>query len=136
EVCLAAWDERAAIEPFSLGSEDVSERFQIPQKLYGRERETLGLLAAFGRVVSTGQPELVLVSGYSGIGKSSLVNELHKPVVAAQGLFLAGKFDEHKRDIPYSTVVQAFGEIVRQILTEPEDGIARWRDRLLGALGR
>ncbi len=107
-----------------------------PQKLYGRDRELAVLTSSFERVVATGSPELVLVSGYSGIGKSSLIHELHKPIVAARGLFLSGKFDRHKRDIPYSTVVQAFVEIIRQILAESEDRIAALRGRLREALGR
>jgi len=72
----------------------------IPEKLYGREREIETLLAAFDRVVSSGRPELVLVSGYSGIGKSAVVNELHKALVPPRGLFASGKFDQYKRDIP------------------------------------
>ncbi len=80
----------------------------IPEKLYGRAREVEILLAAFDRIVTSGAPELVLVSGYSGIGKSSVVNELHKVLVPLRGLFASGKFDQYKRDIPYSTLVQAF----------------------------
>lgn len=107
----------------------MSERFQIPQRLYGRDREIEALQGSFARVVATGSPELALVSGHSGIGKSSLVHELHKPIVAAQGLFLSGKFDQQKRDVPYATVVQAFIEVIRQVLAEAEDRIARLRER-------
>ncbi|APR81086.1 Signal transduction histidine kinase CheA [Minicystis rosea] len=134
-ICLAAWEEHGAIEPFPLGRNDVSDRFQIPQKLYGRDRETLALLACFTRVASIGVPELCLISGYSGIGKSTLVRELQRPVIAARGLFLSGKFDQNKRDIPYSTVIQAFTQGIRQILTEPEAAIAARRERLGAALG-
>ena len=84
------------------------DRLLIPEKLYGREREVGTLLAAFDRVVKSGRPELVLVSGYSGIGKSSVVNELHKVLVPPRGLFASGKFDQYKRDIPYATLAQAF----------------------------
>lgn len=135
QVCLAQWQTAERIDLFPLGDKDVSDRFHIPQKLYGRDRELQILQGSFERVVATGAPELVLISGYSGIGKSSLVRELHKPVGVAQGLLLTGKFDQQKRDVPYATVVQACVELIRQILTEPEDRIARLRDRLLQALG-
>ena len=134
--CLAQWESAGRIEPFPLRRHDVPTRLRIPQKLYGRDRELAVLTSSFERVVATGSPELVLVSGYSGIGKSSLIHELHKPIVAARGLLLSGKFDRHKRDIPYSTVVQAFAEIIRQILAESEDRIAALRSRLHEALGR
>src|SRR5262249_52604214 len=106
--CLAEWDARGAIGDFPLGQRDTPDRLLIPEKLYGREREVEGWLAAFDRIVRGGPPQLVLVSGYSGIGKSSVVNELHKPLVPPRGLFAAGKFDQFKRDIPYATLAQAF----------------------------
>lgn len=133
--CLAQWRTEERVDLFPLGEQDVSDRFHVPQKLYGRDRDLQVLQGSFERVVASGSPELVLVSGYSGIGKSSLVHELHKPIGAAQGRLLTGKFDPQKRDVPYATVVQACVEIIRQILTEPEDRIARLRDRLLLALG-
>lgn len=135
EACLEQWELTGQLRPFPLGEGDVSERFQVPQRLYGRDREIEALQGSFARVVATGLPELVLVSGYSGIGKSSLVHELHKPIVAAHGLFVSGKFDQQKRDVPFATVVQAFIEIIRQVLAETEDRIARVRDELARALG-
>jgi serine/threonine protein kinase len=105
--CLAEWEAHGRIEPFPLGRRDASDRLRIPERLYGREREVDALLAAFDRVVVTGATELVLVSGYSGIGKSSVVNELHKALVPPRGLFAAGKFDQYKRDIPYATLAHA-----------------------------
>src|SRR5205823_5558648 len=102
--CLAAWKARGAIATFPLGERDTPDRLLIPEKLYGRQREVETLLASFDRVVKRGTPELVLVSGYSGIGKSSVVNELHKVLVPPRGLFASGKFDQYKRDIPYSTL--------------------------------
>src|SRR5271157_3743665 len=105
--CLAEWEASGRIEPFGLGERDRPDRLLIPEKLYGREREIETLLAAFDRVVESGPPELVLVSGYSGVGKSSVVHELHKALVP-RGLFASGKFDQLKRDIPYSTLAQAF----------------------------
>ncbi|XYI03928.1 AAA family ATPase [Sorangium sp. So ce1128] len=135
ERCSAQWRATGRIEPFPLAERDVSGRLQIPQKLYGRVDEAAALLRAFERVVGTGSPELVLVSGYSGIGKSALVYELHKPIVRERGFFTSGKFDQYKRDIPYSTIIQAFRELVLEILAEDEDRIAAFRQRLLGALG-
>ena len=98
--CLAAWEAQRRIDDFPLGEHDTPDRLLIPEKLYGREREIETLLASFDRVVTSGTPELVLVSGYSGIGKSSVVNELHKVLVPPRGLFASGKFDQYKRDIP------------------------------------
>ena len=87
------------------------------------------------RVLASGTPELVLVSGYSGIGKSSVVNELHKVLVPPRGLFASGKFDQYKRDIPYATLAQAFQSIVRSILGHSDAELARWRDAIQEALG-
>ena len=116
-------------------SHDVSDRLLIPEKLYGREREIDALLASFDRVVANGTPELVLVSGYSGIGKSSVVNELHKVLVLPHGLFASGKFDQYKRDIPYSTLAQALQRLIRPLLTNSDDELGRWRHALHQALG-
>src|SRR6202048_312117 len=110
--CLAEWERQRRIDPFELGEHDRPNRLLIPEKLYGRAREVDTLLATFDRIVKTGAPELVLVSGYSGIGKSSVVNELHKVLAPSRGLFAYGKFDQYKRDIPYSTLVQAFQGLV------------------------
>lgn len=135
ERCLAEWATAERIDPFPLAEHDVSERFQISQRFYGREEELAALLGSFERVVAHGAPELVLISGYAGIGKSSLVRELQKPIVRERGCFAAGKFDQYKRDIPYSTIVDAFTELVRELLTESEERIAVFRERLQAALG-
>jgi len=100
----------------------------MPERLYGREREIDTLLAAFDRVVSTGAPELVLVSGYSGIGKSSVVQELHKALVPPRVLFASGKFDQYKRNIPYATLAQAFQSLIRSLLVQSDEELSRWRD--------
>ena len=133
--CLLEWERDGQIRPFPLGQRDLPDRLLIPEKLYGREREVEALLAAFARVVETGAPELVLVSGYAGVGKSSVVNELHKALVSPRGLFAAGKFDQLKRDIPYPTVAQAFQGVVRSLLGRSDAELASWRDRLVEALG-
>jgi PAS domain S-box-containing protein len=134
--CLAEWDERASADGFPLGRQDTLDRLSIPEKLYGRAREVETLLSCFDRVVKSGAPELVLVSGYSGIGKSSLVNELHRVLVPPRGLFASGKFDQYKRDIPYATLAQAFQDLVRQILTKSEAELQAWRTALRDALGQ
>ncbi len=132
---LAEWELHGRIDPFQLGAHDVSDRLRIPEKLYGREREIDTLLASFDRVVANSTTELVLVSGYSGIGKSSVVNELHRALVSPRGLFASGKFDQYKRDIPYATLGQAFRSLVRSLLTRSEEELGRWREALRGALG-
>ena len=123
------------IDGFPLCEHDGSDRLLIPEKLYGREREIESLTAAFDKVVAQGTTELVLVSGYSGIGKSSVVNELHKVQVPPRGLFASGKFDQYKRDIPYATLAQAFQSLVRRLLSQSEAELGRWRDALNEALG-
>ena len=133
--CLAQWESRRRIDAFSLGASDVPPRLLIPEKLYGRSPETNALIKAFDRVVTEGKAELVLVSGYAGIGKSSVVNELHKLLVPQRGLFAAGKFDQFKRDIPYATLAQAFQILVRRILGQDETELGSWRRTLLEALG-
>ena len=133
--CLAEWEAQGRIDDFPLGEHDTPDRLLIPEKLYGRAREVEALLAAFDRVVKSGAPELVLVSGYSGIGKSAVVHELHKALVPPRGLFASGKFDQYKRDIPYATLAQAFQSLVRPLLGKSEAELAGWRDALHEALG-
>src|SRR5882757_7547953 len=126
---------RGQIDAFPLGERDVPDRLLIPEKLYGREREISTLLAAFDRSMNSGALELVLVSGYSGIGKSSVVNELHKLLVPARGLFASGKFDQYKRDIPYSTMAQAFQGLVQPLLGKSDPELAGWCEAFREALG-
>jgi PAS domain S-box-containing protein len=132
--CLSQWDALGSICDFVPGEHDTPDRLMIPEKLYGRDREVDTLLAAFDRIVSGGSPELVLVSGYSGIGKSAVVNELHKPLVPPRGLFASGKFDQYKRDIPYATLAQAFQSLIRPLLNKKEEELSKWRDALREAL--
>ena len=132
--CLAEREAQCRIGEFPLGEHDTPDRLLIPEKLYGRAREIDALLATFDRVVASGRTELVLVSGYSGIGKSSIVNELHK-VLVPRGLFASGKFDQYKRDIPYATFAQAFGSLVRPLLGKEEEELSIWRDAFRQALG-
>ena len=134
EECLEQLRTKGRISDFDLAQKDITDKFQIPQKLYGREREIETLLAAFGRV-SNGTTEIMLVSGYSGIGKSALVQEVYKPITKASGYFIAGKFDQFQRNVPYAAVVKAFGSLVKQLLTESETQLGAWKEKLLAAFG-
>jgi predicted ATPase len=133
--CQNEWEAQRRINDFPLGERDTPDRLLIPEKLYGRQCEVDTLLAAFDRVVNGGAPELVLVSGYSGIGKSSVVNELQPVLVPPRGLFASGKFDQLRRDIPYSTLAQAFQSLIRPLLGKSEAELAPWRDALRETLG-
>src|SRR5690349_75806 len=133
--CLAAWERWCRVDDFPLGQQDTPDRLLIPEKLYGRAREVDILLASFERVVNSGTPELVLVSGYSGIGKSSVVNELHKVLVPPRGLFASGKFDQQRRDVPYATLAHAFQSLIRPLLGKSDAELSGWRHDLLEELG-
>jgi PAS domain S-box-containing protein len=133
--CLAEWDAKGRIDDFPLGEQDIPDRLLIPEQLYGRSREVESLIAAFNRIINNGAPELVLVAGYSGIGKSAVVHELHKALVPTRGLFASGKFDQYKRDIPYATLAQAFQGLIRPLLALSDAELAGWRDALHEALG-
>ncbi|MEG3874574.1 AAA family ATPase [Microcoleus sp. Z1_B5] len=149
-------------QSFLLGYQDISPKLQLPQKLYGRESQIESLLSAFDRVASgqekqvgaglannlsnptttqsqnlsvQGQTELMLISGYSGIGKSALVQQLYKLITQKSGYFIAGKFDQLQRDIPYQALVAAFQELVRQLLTETQGQLQQWREKIRRALG-
>jgi predicted ATPase/signal transduction histidine kinase/tRNA A-37 threonylcarbamoyl transferase component Bud32 len=124
---------RGTVEAFQLGRHDIPSRFQLPQRLYGRDAHVATLLEGFERAASGGRPELILVRGYSGIGKSSVVHELHKPVAQRRGFFLSGKFDQLQRDVPYATLAQAIRGLVQQLLAGSDEEITRWRERLLEA---
>jgi PAS domain S-box-containing protein len=132
--CLSQWESDGFIDDFPPGTHDTPDRLMIPERLYGRDREVETLLTAFDRIVAGGRPELVLVSGYSGIGKSAVVNELHKSLVPPRGLFASGKFDQYKRDIPYATLAQAFQTLIRPLLSKNEEDLRKWRDALREAL--
>lgn len=123
-----------SIGPFLLGTEDIPQRFQIPQKLYGRQVELMQLMQRFDET-RQGKTDLMLVSGYSGIGKSSLINEIHKPIVEARGYFIEGKFDQYQRDKPYSAVIQSFQNLFKQLLTESPKVLDQWKTKLLNHLG-
>lgn len=132
--CQREWEANRAIPPFDIGRRDVPDRFLISQKLYGRDRELEDLLRAFEETCAGGTA-LMLVSGYPGIGKTSLIQELYKPIVRQRGYFIAGKFDQVARNIPYGAFTQALRSLVWQLLTESEERLGLWRARLSEALG-
>ncbi len=137
ETCQFQLQETGTISDFPLASQDISDNFQIPQKLYGREAEVETLVAAFERVANPpqGGVEMMLVAGYSGIGKSALVQEIYKPITSKHGYFISGKFDQFGGNIPYSAVVDAFQGLVRQLLSESSEQLNLWREKLLAAFG-
>ncbi|MCU7928076.1 MAG: AAA family ATPase [Candidatus Thiodiazotropha sp. (ex Dulcina madagascariensis)] len=133
--CMTTLKETGGVEVFEPGLMDFSTRFQVPQKLYGRKKETAQLLAAFDEIVQ-GVSKLFLVAGYSGVGKTVLVREVHKPITGKRGYFIEGKFDQFQRNIPYFAWGQAFNGMMNQLLMESEDSLAAWKARILEAVGR
>ncbi|MBO3461087.1 trifunctional serine/threonine-protein kinase/ATP-binding protein/sensor histidine kinase [Aetokthonos hydrillicola Thurmond2011] len=132
--CWVQLKETSKIESFTIAKRDVCARFVIPEKLYGREQEVKQLLAAFEKVAQ-GNIELMLVTGFSGIGKTAVVNEVHKPIVKRRGYFIKGKYDQFNRNIPFSAFVQAFRDLMGQLLAEDDIKLQQWRDKILTALG-
>ncbi|MDJ1180435.1 AAA family ATPase [Roseofilum sp. BLCC_M91] len=134
ERCLEQLETTGELVLFALGKEDRSDRFIIPEKLYGREAQVQTLLQAFNRVAQ-GNTEMMLVAGFSGIGKTAVVNEVHKPIVKKRGYFIKGKYDQFNRNIPFSAFVQAFRELMGQLLGESDEELENWKQKILQALG-
>lgn len=122
-------------EDFIPGQRDLSSAFQIPQKLYGREEDQKILLDTFDRVALTGENQLLLVSGYSGIGKSSLVREVYRPITQRKGNYISGKFDQLSRNSPYAPILLAFEELIKQLLTSTKNEVESWKNKILAVLG-
>jgi predicted ATPase/signal transduction histidine kinase len=142
ELCMQQWQKSRNIIPFQLGQHDISDCFLIPEKLYGRQHEVETLLAAFGRVASLqemsvtgGTTEIILVTGASGIGKTAVVNEVHKAIERQHSSFIMGKFDQFQRDIPLSGLIQAFQDLIRQLLSQTDAQIQHWKAKILSVLG-
>ncbi len=133
--CEVSWRSLGRVEPFSLGSRDVEGSLALPRRLYGRQEEAARLLRSFTRVVETGELEVVVISGPSGIGKSALVRELDGAVAAAGALFAAGKFDQYKRNTPHAALAEALEQLVRRVLQEDDLALERYRDGLREAVG-
>ncbi|BBD66645.1 multi-sensor signal transduction multi-kinase [Nostoc commune NIES-4072] len=134
ENCLAQLNKTGKIASFPIAQRDVCDRFIIPEKLYGREHEVETLLKAFDRVTNN-QTELMLVAGFSGIGKTALVNEIHKPIVRQRGYFIKGKYDQFNRNIPFSAFVQAFRDLMGQLVNESDVQLSTWKNKILQVLG-
>ncbi|MCW6034880.1 AAA family ATPase [Spirulina subsalsa FACHB-351] len=134
EQCLTQWQASGEIREFPLGTRDLSDRFLIPEKLYGRQAEVKTLLEAFDRVAQ-GAVELMLVAGFSGIGKTAVINEVHKPIVRQRGYFIKGKFDQFNRNIPLSAFIQALQDLMGQLLSESDTQLEQWKAKILAALG-
>ncbi|MEH2438415.1 MAG: AAA family ATPase [Nostoc sp.] len=132
--CLHQLQLSGIIKNFEIASRDVCDRFIIPEKLYGRETEVNQLLTAFERV-SIGSTEMMLVAGFSGIGKTAVVNEVHKPIVRQRGYFIKGKYDQFQRNIPFSAFVQAFRNLMGQLLCESDAQLQSWKTQILAAVG-
>ncbi len=137
EQCLRQLENTGKIADFAIANQDVINKFYLPQKLYGRYSEINTLVSAFTRVAASNlsQPEIILVTGYSGVGKTTLVQEIYKPITEKRGYFISGKFDQFQRNIPYSAIVTAFTGLVKQLLGESKIQLHQWRNRLLTALG-
>jgi diguanylate cyclase (GGDEF)-like protein len=134
ERCLLQWQQSGTISEFAIAQSDRSDRFLIPEFLYGREAEVQTLLNAFDRVAK-GSTELILVAGFSGIGKTAIINEVHKPIVRQRGYFIKGKYDQFQRDIPFFAFVQAFRDLMGQLLSESDAQLTVWQQKILVALG-
>ena len=134
EACAERWRLYRRIEGIELGSADVPERFCVAQRMYGREAECAAILEAFERT-SVGAVELLLISGYSGIGKTALVSELHRPVLARRGYFVRGKCDQYSRNQPFAAMIQAFQLLIRQLAVEGSERRLYWKSRLQASLG-
>jgi len=134
ELCQQQLIKRNSIENFPIAKNDYSGRLQIPQKLYGRNSEIQRLLNAFQRA-SLGKAEIMLVAGYSGVGKTSLVHEVHKPMTQQRGYFATGKFDQFQQNRPYYAITQAFNQFCRYLIMEDSDILAKWQSRIIRAVG-
>ena len=127
--CTAQLDRTGTISDFTIAQEDFAQKLCFPQRLYGRDTEITKLLEGF-ELVSTGQFAITLVAGYSGIGKSALVYEVHKPILKHRGYFVSGKYDQLKKNIPYSALLQSLKQLTMQVLSEPEANVEKWKKLL------
>src|SRR4030042_3580851 len=132
--CLEHMSDRGKIPDFEIGKKDISSKFIIPQVIYGREKEIDSLMSAFERA-SSGRCELMTVSGFPGIGKSALINEVHKPITAKRGYFISGKYEQFRKNVPFNAIIQAFQGLIDRILGEGGDRINLWKTELLQAVG-
>lgn len=135
EECNRQLKMSGKIEPFPLGQMDISPVLKLPQRLYGRQREEEILKTSFYHIC-TGYRGIVLVSGYSGVGKTVLINEVLKPLAIERGFFTYGKFDELHQNIPYSPIVSALKNIIKQLMTESRENLYAWKRKILRSVGK
>ncbi len=136
EKCLEQLQKNSAVFSFALGEKDISDEFRIPQKLYGRDKDIENLLNEFKTVLHSGQTSAILIGGYSGAGKSSLIREINKPITEFKGYFLTGKYDQYNRNMPFSAIIQIFSSMVKIILADTPEEIAKWKIRIQSAVGK
>jgi len=134
EKCFGQLEHHGEVQCFELAQRDISIQFHIPEKIVGRDDEIALLMSIFDRV-SRGKKEIMLVSGQPGVGKSALIHEIRKPIVAKKGYFISGKCEQLGRNLPYSSIVYAFQTLIRQVLTESKERARLWKKDLLKALG-
>jgi PAS domain S-box-containing protein len=135
ENCFQQWDQNQQIIPFSLAQKDIITQFNLPQKLYGREQEINQLLQSFENLEKT-KIKLLLVTGHSGVGKTALINEIHKPITAKKGIFISGKYEQYQTNIPYFAIIQAFDQFCNYLLTETREDLSKWQNKILTAIGK
>lgn len=135
ELCLEQWNVNGEFADIVIARQDVSDTLLIPQRLYGREAAFEKLLAAFDVVTAKHTPQVVMISGYSGIGKTALVRELYTAVAGRYAYFISGKFEQYITETPYSSITESFSELVQQLLGESDEILDEWRDKICNALG-
>ncbi|MBN2441347.1 MAG: AAA family ATPase [Spirochaetales bacterium] len=133
ELCTHELKSKGEIASFIIGQNDITDRFQIPQKLYGREKEIKLLLTVF-KEAANGRSSLLLVDGYPGVGKSTLIHEIHKSIIDKKGYFISGKFDQLEKNIPYYAIIKAVQGLIRRILTESDENLETWKQRIINAV--
>ena len=132
--CLQEYLQKKSITSFALATKDFSPIFRISEKLYGRDEEVAQLIDAF-ETTRKGAIALFLIAGYSGVGKTRLINEIHKPIAKQNGYFTSGKFDQYNRNNPYSAIANSFASLIKQFLAESTENFNYWKQKILSTLG-
>ena len=133
EVCLREWQSKGAIAAFTPGAVDISDRFQISRKLYGREKELKTIMDAYDRC-RTGNNEFIIITGQAGMGKSSVIGELKSEIDVDRGIIIGGKFDQVNYNIPYAAWNEALQELIHHMLALPDDKLSEWKTRIEEAI--
>ncbi len=133
--CRSLCSDGKSAAMFELGTRDVPESLQLPHFLYGRETERKKLLDAFESINEAGLPEVVLISGEAGVGKTALIQEIHRPIAGNRGYFVSGKFDQLNRDVACAALIQALRQLTQQLLAESPERVEGWRAKIQEAVG-